>query len=170
MRYANLVKTIEEIRLANFQLLRELRSRGRPVYLSNPEFAKITGLSAVYVWQLNEGKRTSIDSKAARKIEETANIEPGWMDNDHGLIAAVRAESKWPFAAVTPNDWKLVGEALQQEIEDRLVGAVARLKRPRDPSTGADLMDRLPQHLGAPLQEDFDDEERPATGHRGKGK
>lgn len=112
--------------------------------MSNPEFAKLTGLSSVYIWQLAQGRRTTIDSKAARKVEESAGLETGWMDTDHEAIEQVRAAAKWPFPAVDPRDYfNLLDVALRNEIEDRLVGAIARLKA----KTAASFADQVQQDL-----------------------
>lgn len=86
-KYPVWVKTIEAIRLANYRkLLAELAEDRDP--LKGVEIASALGISAAYVSQLERGIRDSIDSKAARKIERTANKPEGWMDTDFDL---------WPF-------------------------------------------------------------------------
>lgn len=78
------MKTIEVIRLENYKrLVAELGDGVKP-----PAIARALGISTVYAWQLENGKRDSIDSKAARRIERNADREPGWLDNDPAL---------WPF-------------------------------------------------------------------------
>lgn len=52
------------------------------------DIARALGISKVYAWQLENGKRDAIDSKAARLIERKAGKPEGWMDTDFEL---------WPF-------------------------------------------------------------------------
>lgn len=87
------VRTIEQIRLENFrQLVQELRaSLGREP--TAVELSDFTGISSVYAWQLQTGKRDAIDSKAARKIDRRASKGDGWMDTDFTL---------WPFPGISP--------------------------------------------------------------------
>jgi hypothetical protein len=84
------VKTIEAVRMANYRrLVAELRGDAesiRPVTIS-----RALGISNVYAWQLENGKREAIDSKAARLIERNMGKPEGWMDTDFEL---------WPFPDV----------------------------------------------------------------------
>lgn len=89
--YAAQVLTIEQIRLRNYtSLIEELgRERGRD--LKDPEVAAALGISKVYAWQIRNGKRSAIDSKAARKMEESAGKPVGWLDTNFDL---------WPFPGI----------------------------------------------------------------------
>lgn len=112
--YAFWVKTIEVIRLANYRrLVNELRTGddpARPV-----EIARALGISKVYAWQLENGKRTVIDSKAARMMERHAGKEEGWMDTDFDA---------WPFP-----DAELLArvEALKNEQRIEVQGVLRRM-------------------------------------------
>lgn len=89
--YSGFVKTIEEIRMENFRRLVEEIERERGHEMNGPEVAKALGLSSVYVWQLRNGQREAIDSKAARKIELKTGRPKGWLDTDTAL---------WPFPGI----------------------------------------------------------------------
>ena len=82
--YPALVRTIEEVRLANYrrlinELQEELRLERPP---NGPEVSAAFGISTVYAWQLVKGKRTNIDSQAARTIEKKMEKPIGWLDMD----------------------------------------------------------------------------------------
>jgi transcriptional regulator with XRE-family HTH domain len=86
--YPDWVKTIEAVRLTNYRrLVAELQADTegpiRPV-----DIARALGISKVYAWQLENGKRDAIDSKAARLMEREMEKPEGWMDTDFDL---------WPF-------------------------------------------------------------------------
>lgn len=91
--YSLQVRTIEEVRLKNFKtLVKEITEElGREP--SGATIAGAFGISPVYVWQILTGKRTAIESKAARTIEATYEKETGWMDTDFDL---------WPFPDIEP--------------------------------------------------------------------
>lgn len=55
------------------------------------EIATSLGISSVYAWQIKTGKRASIESKAARKIETAVGKPEGWFDTDFDL---------WPFPGI----------------------------------------------------------------------
>lgn len=81
------MRTIEVVRLANYRRIVE-ELKGDRDKITGPEIARALGISAVYAWQLENGKRDVIDSKAARKIERNAGKAEGWMDTDFEM---------WPF-------------------------------------------------------------------------
>lgn len=87
------MRVIEEVRLENyFALVEELKDElGRTP--SDVEIAAYTGLSKVYVHQLKKGKRASLQSVAARKMESCAMKPVGWMDTDRRL---------WPLPGIDP--------------------------------------------------------------------
>ncbi len=74
--------------MANYRrLVAELQEdRDRP--LTAADIARAFGISNVYAWQLENGKRDSINSKAARLIERKCDKPEGWMDTNFEL---------WPF-------------------------------------------------------------------------
>lgn len=73
--------------MANYKrLVTELRDEGASVRPA--DIARALGISKVYAWQLENGKRESIDSKAARAIEREMHKPVGWLDTDFEL---------WPF-------------------------------------------------------------------------
>lgn len=132
--YAFDVRTIEEIRLANFKLLTAeladlLKCAPKP-----PAIAEFMGISKVYAWQLVTGKRTNIESKAARDIEAKTEKPTGWMDTDFSL---------WPFPDIDPAriDGLTVAQRaelqvlLRQSIETFEAANAKRLSRPNG-STG----------------------------------
>lgn len=81
------MRTIEAVRLENFgRLLKEIRGDGPEPAAAH--VAAALGISGVYAWQLMTGKRTNIDSKAARLMERKAEKPEGWLDTDFEL---------WPF-------------------------------------------------------------------------
>jgi hypothetical protein len=107
------VKTIEEIRLANFwRLVAELEEDQRRK-LNDPAIAAATGLSKVYVWQLRNKKRDSIDSRAARKIEENVGLEIGWLDAN---------PEAWPFPEID----KALFDGLKPNQKKEIQGLVRR--------------------------------------------
>lgn len=82
------VKTIEAVRMANYRrLVAELQGEA-DAPISAAEVARALGISKVYAWQLEKGKREAIDSKAARLMERSMLKDEGWMDTDFDL---------WPF-------------------------------------------------------------------------
>jgi len=85
--YPVTVRTIEEIRLSNYRRAVAELAEERPD-IKAPDIARAFGISTVYAWQLENGKRSAIDSKAARKIEMELGKPVGWMDTDYEL---------WPF-------------------------------------------------------------------------
>lgn len=100
------VRTIEEVRLKNFQrLVKELTEllghEPKPA-----EIASHLGISKVYAWQLQEGRRDTIESKAARKMEAELEKGFGWMDTDFEL---------WPFPDIPPP--RIEGLKPSQRIE-----------------------------------------------------
>lgn len=108
------MKTIESIRLQNYaNLVKELtEARGRD--LKDPDVAKELGISKVYAWQIRNKKRESIDSKAARTIEETAGKPVGWLDTDFSL---------WPFPGISSDRFDRLTDDEKLEIQ----GAVRRM-------------------------------------------
>lgn len=102
------VKTIEEIRLANFwRLVKELEVElGHEP--NDPAVAAAMGLSKVYVWQLRNSKRDKIDSAAARKIEGNMQKEPGWMDAD---------PDAWPFPGIDRSLFDALSPSQKTEIQ-----------------------------------------------------
>jgi hypothetical protein len=106
--YCPLMRCIEEVRLENYQtLVKELRDElGRTPL--DVEIAARTGLSTVYVHQLKKGKRTNIQSVAARKMEDCAGKPPGWMDADRSL---------WPFPGIDAPRWQSLTRDQQIEIQ-----------------------------------------------------
>lgn len=90
--YPDWVKTIEAVRLANYRrLVAELQgNKSEPIRPA--DIARALGISKVYAWQLENGKRDSIDSKAARLMEREMGKSEGWMDTDFDL---------WPFPDAT---------------------------------------------------------------------
>lgn len=91
--YCASMRCIEEVRLENYlALVRELRDEFGRTPL-DVEIAARTGLSSVYVHQLKKGKRASIQSVAARKMEKCAGKPIGWLDTDRQL---------WPFPGIDP--------------------------------------------------------------------
>lgn len=127
-RYAHGVKTVEEIRLEKYrQLLTELEPRpGVPP--SQAEVARALGISAVYVHQLEHGKRVNIDSKSARKMELAMDKPIGWMDNDPDL---------WPFEAVTAERFSKLTERQKGMAEQELRRIVEEAERARGALGGA---------------------------------
>lgn len=120
--YPFLVRTIEQIRLDNFQrLVAELTEEIRRDPTA-AEIAAFTGISTVYAWQIQSGKRKSIESKAARRIDRHTQKGEGWMDTDYML---------WPFPGIPPSRFEtlkrddvieiqaLVKKALREMEDDR---------------------------------------------------
>lgn len=109
--YPDWMRTIEATRMANYRRLVEELKGGREK-ITGPEIATALGISAVYAWQLENGKRDTIDSKAARKMERKADKPEGWMDTDFDL---------WPFP-----DKSLLArvEALTEEQRVEVQGAI----------------------------------------------
>ena len=86
-RYALIVKTIEAVRLENYKrLVAEIK--GEQEKIRPPDIARALGISKVYAWQLEKGKREAIDSKAARLMERGMGKPEGWLDTNFDL---------WPF-------------------------------------------------------------------------
>lgn len=112
--YPPWMKTIEVVRLANYRrLVDELRGENetiRPV-----DIARAMGISKVYAWQLENGKRTVIDSKAARLMERGCGKEEGWLDTDFDA---------WPFP-----DTELLArlESLKPEQRIEVQGVLRKL-------------------------------------------
>jgi transcriptional regulator with XRE-family HTH domain len=122
--YPAWVKTIEVIRMANYhRLVAELQGDGPP--LRSADVARALGISKVYAWQLENGKRDAIDSKAARLIERSMKKEEGWMDTDFEL---------WPF----PDAELLVAlTALKRDQRLEIQGVIRRhLAELQPPSSG----------------------------------
>lgn len=116
------VRTIEAIRLANYRrIVDALRKDDEEI--KNPAIAGALGLSSVYVWQIENGRRSVIESKAARLIERRMQKPEGWMDTDHDL---------WPFDSATldairslqPHDRYEIQGVLKSELARRGVGLV----------------------------------------------
>lgn len=105
------MRTIEEIRLENFHALVKELAKEFGTELGDGDVAAQLGLSKVYVWQLRKGKRSKIESSAARKIEENAEKSIGWMDTDFKL---------WPFPGIDPGRF----DALTYEQRIEIQGAV----------------------------------------------
>lgn len=104
--YCLWVKTIEAIRMANYRrLVSDLQGDG-DVPMRPPDIARALGISKVYAWQLENGKRTAIESKAARLMERKAGKPEGWMDTDFEL---------WPFP-----DRELLGRVERLKHDDRV--------------------------------------------------
>lgn len=97
------MRTIEETRLANFTRLRD--ELGTP---NDQQVADAFGISKVYAWQLRNGKRSSIDSAAARKIERAANKPRGWLDTDFEL---------WPFPGIDASRFQALTHDQRIEIQ-----------------------------------------------------
>lgn len=112
--YPLAVKTIEAIRLENYRTVVADLARERGHEINGPEIAAALGLSAVYVWQLSNGKRSSIESKAARKIEQTLGKPEGWLDTDFSL---------WPFPGIDAARF----ERLSQQQKTEIQGVVRRM-------------------------------------------
>lgn len=120
--YAFWVKTIEVVRLANYRrLVNELSAGDEPV--RPVDIARALGISKVYAWQLENGKRTVIDSKAARLMERSAGKAEGWMDTDFDA---------WPFP-----DAELLArvEALRLDQRTEVQGVLRKLLADIDEST-----------------------------------
>lgn len=73
--------------MANYKRLRD-ELRGDRETIRPVDIARGLGISKVYAWQLENGKREAIDSKAARLMERTYGKPEGWMDTDF---------DQWPF-------------------------------------------------------------------------
>lgn len=110
-RYALRVKTVEQVRLERYrQLLTELETEpGVPA--SQADVARALGISPVYVHQLEHGKRSNIDSKAARKIEASMGKEIGWMDSDPDL---------WPFNTISMEQFSRLPERFKGMAEQEV--------------------------------------------------
>jgi len=113
------MRTIEEIRLENFQgLVRELEAhRGAP--LNDSEVAFNLGISKVYAWQLRSGKRTKIDSVGARKIELHAGKAVGWMDTNFKM---------WPFPGIEPERFNALTYEQRIEIQGQIRERIERFE------------------------------------------
>jgi hypothetical protein len=90
MRYLWSMKTVQEIRLANFRLLlAEAKTQA--------ELARAADLKQPYINQLargalQNGKPRSIGDEAARKFEAGMNKPVGWMDRDNSVAATLLSE------------------------------------------------------------------------------
>lgn len=74
-RFTMLSVNIYDIRKQNLGLL--LRESGMPL----GEFAKQTGVSAIYLTQVLSAKtQRHMGDKVARRIENKRDLPPGWMD------------------------------------------------------------------------------------------
>lgn len=82
------MKTIEAVRLANYRRLVAALQGDKAEPIRPADIARALGISKVYAWQLENGKRDTIDSKAARLMEREMEKPEGWMDTDFDL---------WPF-------------------------------------------------------------------------
>lgn len=125
--YPALVRTIEEIRLANYrrlinELQEELRLERPP---NGPEVSAAFGISTVYAWQLVKGKRTNIDSQAARTIEKKMEKPIGWLDMDSEL---------WPFPGI---EYERV-DRLTRDQKIEIQGAMRTLLNDFESGSGAD--------------------------------
>lgn len=110
-RYPAWVKTIEAVRLANYRrIVAELT--GEKESIRPADIARALGISKVYAWQLENGKRNTIDSKAARLMEREMGKPEGWMDTDFDL---------WPFPDATLLERV---ERLQPEQRIEIQGAI----------------------------------------------
>lgn len=77
--------------------------------LKDAEVAFELGISKVYAWQLRTGKRESIDSPAARKIEVAAGRPEGWLDTNFKM---------WPFVLITPEQILTLSEDDRKMVEN----------------------------------------------------
>jgi transcriptional regulator with XRE-family HTH domain len=112
--YAFRVKTIEAIRLENYKrLVTEIK--GEQEKIRPPDIARALGISKVYAWQLENGKREAIDSKAARLMERGMGKPDGWLDTNFDM---------WPFP-----DVNLLGrvQALDKDQLLELQGAMRKM-------------------------------------------
>lgn len=105
--------TIEDIRLANFHQLVDDLKRTLNRTPSQVDISRAFGISTVYVHLLSKGKRTKIDSVAARKIEAAMGKETGWMDHEHSLAA-------WPFQLFTKAEIDSLPDRVLGRIEERV--------------------------------------------------
>jgi|GEM_PF-4876405 len=106
--YPDRVLTIEQIRLRNYTSLIEELGRERGYALKDPEVALALGISKVYAWQIRNGKRSAIDSKAARKMEECAGKPVGWLDTNFEL---------WPFPGIDAASFERLNPEQKLEIQ-----------------------------------------------------
>lgn len=105
------VKTVDEIRLANYRrLTAEVQEHlGREP--SGVELADALGISAAYVSQIKTGKRTNIEEESARKMEDKRGKERGWMDNDQDL---------WPFQSLSAERFAKLPERFKGMAEQEV--------------------------------------------------
>ncbi len=100
--------------MANYKrLIAELHGDAPPP--SDAAIGRALGISTVYAWQLNNGKRASIDSKSARKMERAMGKEEGWMDTD--LLA-------WPFPMVDIARYQTLGPEDKGYVQGKLEQAI----------------------------------------------
>lgn len=125
--YAFRVKTIESIRLQNYEALIQELSKERGHELKDPEVAQALGISKVYAWQLRNKKRDSIDSKAARKIEAKAGKPNGWLDTNFSL---------WPFPGISSERFDQLTPEEKLEIQGSVRQLMIEFEQRRAPSQG----------------------------------
>ena len=111
------MRTIDEIRMENYRRLVSKMSGGLSTPPIDAEVALAFGISKVYAWQLRNGKRNSIDSVAARKIERAQNLERGWMDNH------------WPFPNLDQSAFDQLEDWQKLEIQGFLREKIASYSR-----------------------------------------
>lgn len=84
-----------------------------------PAIASALSISKVYAWQLENGKRLAIDSKAARKMERKIGKPDGWMDNDPDF---------WPFQTISWDKVAALGERKTGSLEAAIIMQAEKLK------------------------------------------
>lgn len=120
--YPDPMRTIEEIRLENYRTLIAELEVELGSEIGDAEVALHLGISKVYAWQLRSGKRSKIESPAARKIEKAAEKPVGWLDTDFKL---------WPFPGISPDRFDSLTRDERIEIQGQVRGWVEKFESSR---------------------------------------
>lgn len=73
-----------------------------------------------------DGKSTSLNAGNSAQAALFLHVDHHWLATGEGDPRPVEG---WPFESFSPKDYYQLDTALREEIEDRLFGAINRIKR-----------------------------------------
>lgn len=91
---------------------------------TQPQLAIASGVSTGTIGNIESGTRQSKGSLP--QIAEAIGVNLKWLAYGEGEI---HVRSDWPYASFTTKQYNLLDQALRDEVEDRLLGAIMRQEK-----------------------------------------